>query len=163
MNETLPWYSFARSIRRLLVCCATALLLLFPLIISTEVVPEAHDDMPARCLAAAVYNEARGEPVAGQKAVLEVIGHRAARTGMDYCGVVAKRRQFPWFAKRGAPQLTEEKYNLLVRALTHPPVLKDENYLYFNTIPQPGTGPCRSIGNHVFCKEKHAHKHANHR
>jgi len=49
-----------------------------------------------RCLAGAVYFEARGEPLDGQLAVAEVVINRSqdARWPASYCGVVLQRAQF---------------------------------------------------------------------
>ena len=49
-----------------------------------------------QCLAGAVYFEARGEPLAGQLAVAQVVINRAdnARFPSSYCGVVYQRAQF---------------------------------------------------------------------
>jgi spore germination cell wall hydrolase CwlJ-like protein len=54
------------------------------------------------CLAGAVYFESRGEPLAGQLAVAQVIVNRAAdgRFPSSYCGVVFQRSQFS-FVKGG--------------------------------------------------------------
>lgn len=59
-------------------------------------------DEQLKCLAGAVYFEARGEPLAGQLAVAEVIINRAAsgRFPASYCGVVLQKSQFS-FVKRG--------------------------------------------------------------
>ena len=59
-------------------------------------------DEQMKCLAGAVYFEARGEPLAGQLAVAEVIVNRAAssRFPASYCGVVLQRSQFS-FVKHG--------------------------------------------------------------
>ena len=48
------------------------------------------------CLAGAVYFESRGEPLAGQLAVAEVVINRAedSRWPASYCGVVYQRSQF---------------------------------------------------------------------
>jgi spore germination cell wall hydrolase CwlJ-like protein len=48
------------------------------------------------CLAGAVYFEARGEPLAGQLAVAQVVINRSesGRYPADYCGVVFQRAQF---------------------------------------------------------------------
>jgi hypothetical protein len=61
-------------------------------------------DMPAdgelsrdmRCLAQAIYFEARGEPLEGQLAVGRVVVNRAESDAFpdDYCGVVTQRAQF---------------------------------------------------------------------
>jgi spore germination cell wall hydrolase CwlJ-like protein len=49
-----------------------------------------------RCLAAAIYFEARGEPLAGQLAVGEVVVNRAEADAFpdSYCGVVRQPAQF---------------------------------------------------------------------
>lgn len=55
------------------------------------------------CLAGAIYFESRGEPLAGQLAVAQVVINRAD-SGLfpsDYCGVVFQRAQFS-FVKGGA-------------------------------------------------------------
>lgn len=54
------------------------------------------------CLAQAVYFESRGEPLAGQLAVAEVIINRSQSSQFpdDYCSVVTERSQFS-FVKRG--------------------------------------------------------------
>jgi len=56
-----------------------------------------------RCLASAIYFEARGEPLQGQLAVGRVIVNRAAsnRFPTGYCGVVYQRAQFS-FVRRGS-------------------------------------------------------------
>ncbi|MCK0129734.1 cell wall hydrolase [Erythrobacter sp. F6033] len=62
------------------------------------------DDMSEqmRCLAGAVYFESRGEPLAGQLAVAQVVINRAddRRFPASYCGVVYQRAQFS-FVKNG--------------------------------------------------------------
>jgi len=55
-----------------------------------------------KCLAQAVYFESRGEPLAGQLAVAEVVINRA-KSGYypsDYCSVITQRAQFS-FVRRG--------------------------------------------------------------
>ncbi len=55
-----------------------------------------------RCLAGAIYFESRGEPLAGQLAVANVVINRAEdrRFPASYCGVVYQRSQFS-FVKNG--------------------------------------------------------------
>jgi len=55
-----------------------------------------------QCLAGAVYFESRGEPLAGQLAVAQVVINRAesSRFPSSYCGVVYQRAQFS-FVKGG--------------------------------------------------------------
>jgi len=60
-----------------------------------------------RCLAGAVYFEARGEPLAGQLAVAQVIINRTedGRFPASYCGVVAQPRQFSFMRGTQMPQI----------------------------------------------------------
>ena len=55
-----------------------------------------------RCLAGAIYFESRGEPLAGQLAVAQVVVNRAesSRFPSSYCGVVTQRSQFS-FVRNG--------------------------------------------------------------
>ena len=62
-----------------------------------------------KCLAQAVYFEARGEPLAGQLAVARVVINRAA-SGLypsDYCSVVTQRAQFSFVRNGRIPQADE--------------------------------------------------------
>lgn len=60
-----------------------------------------------QCLAGAVYFEARGEPLAGQLAVAQVVINRAesARFPSSYCGVVYQRAQFSFVRGGAMPQI----------------------------------------------------------
>ncbi len=69
-------------------------------LVSQVKVGELTDQM--QCLAGAVYFESRGEPLAGQLAVAQVVINRSddARWPASYCGVVYQRAQFS-FVKNG--------------------------------------------------------------
>jgi len=60
-----------------------------------------------RCLAGAVYFEARGEPLAGQLAVAQVIINRSEdpRFPKSYCGVVAQPGQFSFMRGSRMPAI----------------------------------------------------------
>lgn len=60
-----------------------------------------------RCLAGAVYFEARGEPLEGQLAVAEVIINRSqdGRFPASYCGVVYQRSQFSFVRNGRMPRI----------------------------------------------------------
>lgn len=60
-----------------------------------------------RCLAGAVYFEARGEPLAGQLAVAQVIINRSedSRFPGSYCGVVAQPGQFSFMRGSRMPAI----------------------------------------------------------
>jgi len=64
-----------------------------------------------RCLAGAVYFEARGEPLQGQLAVAEVIINRASdsRWPASYCGVVYQRSQFSFVRGGQMPRINTSK------------------------------------------------------
>lgn len=71
------------------------------------VAEEVSADM--KCLAQAVYFEARGEPLAGQLAVARVVINRAT-SGLyppDYCEVVTQRSQFSFVRGGRIPQADE--------------------------------------------------------
>ena len=63
-----------------------------------------------RCLAGAVYFEARGEPLYGQLAVAKVVINRS-RSGQfpkSYCGVVYQRSQFSFVRGGTMPRIRED-------------------------------------------------------
>lgn len=62
-----------------------------------------------RCLAEAIYFEARGEPLAGQLAVAQVIVNRteSALFPESYCGVVTQRGQFSFVKGGRIPSVNE--------------------------------------------------------
>ncbi|WP_298306514.1 cell wall hydrolase [uncultured Erythrobacter sp.] len=64
-----------------------------------------------RCLAGAVYFEARGEPLAGQLAVAEVVINRSqdSRWPASYCGVVYQRAQFSFVRGGRMPSINTSK------------------------------------------------------
>jgi spore germination cell wall hydrolase CwlJ-like protein len=68
----------------------------------TEMPVDGELSRDMRCLAQAIYFEARGEPLDGQLAVARVVINRAESDAFpdDYCGVVTQRAQFS-FVKGG--------------------------------------------------------------
>lgn len=66
-------------------------------------------DKELRCLAGAVYFEARGEPIDGQLAVAQVIVNRTedGRFPRSYCDVVAQPGQFSFMRGRAMPRVRE--------------------------------------------------------
>ena len=63
-----------------------------------------------RCLAQAIYFEARGEPIEGQLAVGEVVINRAESSAFpdDYCGVVTQRAQFSFVRSGRIPSVATQ-------------------------------------------------------
>lgn len=70
---------------------------------------EAPMSREMRCLAGAVYFEARGEALDGQLAVAQVIVNRTedGRFPRSYCGVVAQRGQFSFMRGSRMPAIRE--------------------------------------------------------
>ena len=93
-----------------------------------------------KCLAQAVYFEARGEPLSGQLAVARVVINRTA-SGLypsDYCSVVTQRAQFS-FVKGGRIPQADESSRAWLRAkaiaqIAHPDLWECEadDALYFH-------------------------------
>lgn len=113
------------------------------------------------CLAAAVYFESKGEPLAGQLAVARVIKNRSksARFAKTYCGVVRQRGQFSFVRGSGFPAIarTGQHWRTAVaiatvadRDLWEAPAA---NALYFHAkrvAPSWHMVRLASVGNHVF-------------
>ena len=120
---------------------------------------EASDDT-LRCLAAAVYYEAKSEPMAGQLAVAQVIINRtkSGRFPSDVCGVVKQRGQFS-FVRGGALPVISASLAQYRTALKISKVALAKMWdgparsaLYFNGRRGGGLGRAvvASIGNHIF-------------
>ena len=116
-----------------------------------------------RCLAQAVYFEARGEPLDGQLAVARVVVNRAG-SGLypgDYCSVVTQRGQFS-FVRRGRIPQPDESSSAWHRAkavaqIAHQDLWKSEagDALYFHaSYVKPGWARRKTqlarIDTHVF-------------
>jgi spore germination cell wall hydrolase CwlJ-like protein len=106
---------------------------------------ELSSDM--KCLADAVYFEARGEPLAGQLAVARVVINRAA-SGIypsDYCSVVTQRKQFSFVRNGRIPHADEHSTEWLrakaIAQIAHQDLWQSEarDALYFHaTYVHPG-------------------------
>jgi hypothetical protein len=84
----------------------------------TDMPVDAELSRDMRCLAQAIYFEARGEPLDGQLAVGRVVINRA-ESGVfppDYCGVVTQRAQFS-FVKGGVIPTPDTSSNAWKRAV----------------------------------------------
>ncbi len=119
----------------------------------------AVDDEQLRCLAGAIYFEARGEPLSGQLAVAEVILNRASsgRFAKSACGVVTQPGQFSFVRGGRIPDVTENARWRTAVAVAK--VAMKEAWdsdaakaLYFNAGRSPSRALVRvaSIGNHTF-------------
>ncbi|MEG3163724.1 cell wall hydrolase [Sphingomonas sp. PB2P19] len=113
-----------------------------------------------QCLAGAVYFESKGEPLAGQLAVAEVIINRAksGRFATDVCGVVTQRGQFSFVRGGRIPPINANKaYRTAIAvakvALASAWDSPAPKALFFNT---PNRSPggrltkIAAIGHHIF-------------
>ena len=126
--------------------------------VAAQDVADLDDDQ--RCLAGAIYFEARGESLAGQLAVANVIVNRtkSGRFPGDMCGVVKQRGQFsfvrggqiPTVRNVAAYRTAMAVAKVAIEAAWDSPAAKA---LYFNTTDRrPGGRLTRValIGNHAF-------------
>ena len=117
-------------------------------------------DEALQCLAGAIYFESKGEPLAGQLAVAEVIINRAksGRFPADVCDVVKQRGQFSFVRGGQIPAINKgTSYRTAIAvakvALADAWNSPAEKALYFNTADRRPAGrviKVASIGNHVF-------------
>lgn len=120
----------------------------------------AASDSELNCLAVGVYYEAKGEPLAGQLAVADVIINRttSGRFPRSVCGVLKQRGQFSFV--RGGQMPTPPANAQWRRAMAVAQVAqKDlwdspvENALYFHAryvSPRWNRARVGTVGNHVF-------------
>lgn len=105
------------------------------------------------CLATALYYEARGEPLRGQRAVMDVVVNRAWKSRKSFCEILLAQGQFQWTKHHG---MRYDQMELLAEAAKQPRVLNNEIY-FFHASMKPSWSAkmqCKRIGNHNFCKER---------
>ncbi|MES2137201.1 MAG: cell wall hydrolase [Pseudomonadota bacterium] len=114
------------------------------------------------CLATGIYFESKGEPLAGQLAVGQVIANRAASGGRfpsTYCGVLFQRGQFSFVHGHSLPTVARSNKQWQTAVAIAKIVDQDlkepvaGNALFFHArYVSPGWRMKRvaSIGNHVF-------------
>lgn len=120
--------------------------------------PGSHE---LECLAVGVYFESKGEPLAGQLAVGDVIANRSdsGRFPDSYCGVITQKGQFSFVRHGSWPKIPRDSrawQTAVAIAKIVDQNLKDSvaaNALYFHARRvSPGWHKKRvaSIGNHIF-------------
>ena len=118
-------------------------------------------DENLRCLASAIYFESKGEPVAGQLAVAEVIINRAhsGRFASDLCGVVKQRGQFSFVRGGVIPDIDTARPSYRTALAVAKVAMSEawesdaEGALFFHARRVAPSGRfvrVASIGNHVF-------------
>jgi N-acetylmuramoyl-L-alanine amidase len=117
-------------------------------------------DREADCLAKAVYFESKGEPLAGQLAVAEVIINRAksGKFAGTLCGVVKQPSQFSFVRGGGFPAVVNQAMWRQAVGVAHVAMnnLSDgpaQGALYFHAkrvSPNWGKRHVATVGNHIF-------------
>lgn len=120
-------------------------------------VVENHALKEVRCLAEAIWQEARGEPVLGQLAVAKVVVNRARdqRWPGSICKVVFQPHQFTWTAWWTGWKADPHSWKLAHLVLHNPGVLTHFRATHFHAhYVKPGWSKklkkIQKIGNHVF-------------
>ena len=118
------------------------------------------DDEHLRCLAGAIYFESKGEPLAGQLAVAQVVLNRikSGRYPASVCGVIKQPGQFGFVRGGAIPAIDAGKaaYRTAVAvakvALAEAWQAPAAGALYFNGVhaPRPGGKRIAAIGGHAF-------------
>lgn len=117
------------------------------------------------CLTEAVYHEARGEPIAGQKLVAKTILQRTKSKDFPntVCGVISEKSQFSYRSKRGSRSTIKEpatykKIESLVKTEATNFTSSKSNPLYFYNPRKANPSWAKRMkvvkraGNHVFLR-----------
>ncbi len=118
-------------------------------------------DDALRCLAGAIYFESKGEPLAGQLAVAEVIINRAksGRFADNICGVVKQRGQFSFIRGGQLPSIDATRAAYRTALAVAKVAIADAwdspapKALFFHASrvrPSWGLTKIAAIGNHIF-------------
>lgn len=100
----------------------------------------------------AMYYEARGESMKTQRAVLDTVLNRSKAQGKSVCKVLSQRLQFPWWRTRNKNKVDFKTYHAYYLVRNMDRVLKDSDYLYFNSVRHPWCVSAKRIGGLTFCK-----------
>ncbi|KQM26618.1 MULTISPECIES: cell wall hydrolase [unclassified Sphingomonas] len=123
--------------------------------------PATIDDAELNCIAIGVYYESKGEPLAGQLAVADVILNRASsgRFPASACGVLTQRSQFS-FVKGGRLPDVDTSRPAWKTAVAIARIARDDLWkspaqgaLFFHArrvSPNWGKTRVASLGNHIF-------------
>lgn len=130
------------------------------LVLLTALAPVLHtvpDPQEVLCLTTTVYNEARGEPLAGQLRVMDVILNREG----SVCEVVSKPHQFAYFEPEiNEPEAWERIAELSIMRLGGlvPPQDTRATHFFNPEVVSPDWAtemePTKWVGQHLFLAEE---------
>lgn len=131
---------------------------------SVPPVPEfTQDDI---CMAWVIYDEARGEPLRGQKAVYDVVTHRMEIRKLTACEVVKEPYQFSGYHRGMTLTASHEMLQRLKEVRTMRPVVPNATFFHSRDVKPTWASKMKrilTIGRHsfyVFRKPKEK-KHGN--
>lgn len=129
------------------------------LAIPPEVIKEPYKRPPSdsECMAVAIHDEARGEPVKGMRAVLDTILARMKKRNKTACEVVLEHKQFSGMKPYMLFDIPEEIITNYEKVARLPPVVRGCDYFHA-THASPKWAKemtiCKQVGKHIFYKEK---------
>jgi hypothetical protein len=135
--------------------CVVALALILAVVSSPVANPRVPKTLADdRCIANAIYYEARAEPLAGRRAVLDVIENRMLATGKSACGIIKERNQFAWVGKKPMMPMTYQLQEMLTDVRNSNKILINEKFFHSGNKPKwANKMKCRKIARHNFCAE----------
>lgn len=116
------------------------------------------------CMAWVINDEARGEPVRGQRAVYDVVKHRMEIRKLTACEVVKEPYQFSGYHRGMRLTATEEMLQRLSKVRRIAPVASNATYFHSNKVRPKWAHKMKrilTIGKHAFYmprKQKEKHK-----
>jgi spore germination cell wall hydrolase CwlJ-like protein len=111
------------------------------------------------CMAVALWHEARGESLKGQRAVKDVIATRAKIQGISVCKILKQRGQFSW--KKGSMKASKEMLQNLEKVGKIAPVASGYTHFARKGVKQKWMRKASSkkqIGKHMFYKLPYTEK-----
>lgn len=109
------------------------------------------------CLAWVVHDEARGEPLKGQRAILDVVMKRMKKSGKTACQVVKKKKQFSGYTKGKLLRANHEQFMRLQELRKMKPVVPEATHFHATYVKPTWAARMkrvRQVGKHIFFKEK---------
>ena len=142
----------------LLSCFLPAVLSIPPNVVYKPLESLQHDDKDSRCIAAALHNEARGEPIKGIRAVYDSILARMKKRNKTACQIVLEKHQYTGMTRNKIKNVSEEALTDLETIGRMHPVVEGCTHYYANYILPPkwvrDMKSCGKVGKHLYFKEK---------
>lgn len=105
------------------------------------------------CIAWVLHDEARGEPLRGQRAVYDVVKRRMKKRNLTACEVVKQPYQFSGYKRGMELAADEDMLQRLSKVRKIPPVAPNASYFHSKQVKPSWKDKMKrvlSIGNHVF-------------